>query len=283
MTRLLHQVMHLLILLLTFSCKQPDREEAQEQFRQRRPETTTEQPEQAPAAPAPNHHTPSTSGTPQLPTENQPSAGPETRAGDKVVGVKDGDTIELLRNGETITVRLYGIDTPEKTQSYGQKAKQYTSDLVFGKQVQLVPHNTDRYGRTVGTIKLMDGRSLNEELVRDGYAWHYKAYSNDKKLADLEADARRFKRGLWQEANPVAPWEYRKNKRSKSSSTSTAGAPLPAGAAKRTVYICNSTGSGVYHLTQTCHVLKRCKQEVIAVTEAAAIRDYSRRKDKTCQ
>lgn len=283
MTRLLQQVIPLLFILLTFSCKQPDREEAQEQFRQRRPETAAKQPDKVPATPATNQNAPSTSAAPQASAEGQPTAGPETRAGDKVVGVKDGDTIELLRNGETITVRLYGIDTPEKSQNYGQKAKQYTSDLVFGKQVQLIPHNKDRYGRTVGTIKLMDGRSLNEELVRDGYAWHYKAYSNDKKLANLETDARRFKRGLWQEANPVAPWEYRKNKRSKGSSTSTANAPLPAGASKRKVYICNSTGSGVYHLTQTCHVLKRCKQDVIAVTEAAAIRDYSRRKDKTCQ
>lgn len=190
----------------------------------------------------------------------------------------------LLRNGEEVTVRLYGVDTPEKAQAYGQKAKQYTSDLVFGKSVRLISHNTDRYGRTVGTVILQDGRSLNEELVKNGYAWHYKAYSNDKNLANAEADARRFKRGLWQDPNPVAPWDYRKEKRSGGTTTgsSTATAPIPAGATKHTVYLCNSTGSSVYHLKDDCYVLKRCKEEIVKTTEAAAIREYGRRADKTC-
>ena len=198
------------------------------------------------------------------------------------MAVKDGDTIELLQNGKTVTVRLFGVDTPEKAQDYGQRARQFTSDLVFGKNVRLIAHNTDRYGRTVGTILLPDGRSLNEELVRNGYAWHYKAYSNDKTLANLETDARRFKRGLWQDAHPVAPWDFRKAKRSGNATATAAVKPVPAGAAKRTVYLCNSTGSGVYHLSKTCHVLKRCKQDVLTVTEAVAIQDYDRRADKAC-
>ncbi len=196
------------------------------------------------------------------------------------MAVKDGDTIDLLRNGQTIKVRLFGVDCPEKNQAYGQRAKQFTSDLVFGKNVRLIAHNTDRYGRTVGTIILPDGRNLNEELVREGFAWHYKAYSNDTRLANLEADARRFKRGLWQDANPTPPWEFRKEKRSGTSSkTST---PLPKGADKKQVYICNSTGSGVYHYSKDCSVLKRCKEETLTITEAVAIRDYNRRGDKTC-
>lgn len=207
---------------------------------------------------------------------------PGTTAGDKVVGVKDGDTVVLLRNGKEETIRLYGVDTPEKAQAYGQKARQFTSDMVFGKYVRLITHNKDRYGRTVGTIILPDGRSLNEELIKNGFAWHYKAYSNDVNLANAEADARRFKRGLWQDANPVAPWDYRKNKRSGTSELSTANAPIPAGATKRTVYLCNSAGSSVYHLDADCYVLKRCKEEVVKTTEAEAIRQYGRRADKTC-
>ncbi|PRY05712.1 endonuclease YncB(thermonuclease family) [Pontibacter ummariensis] len=274
----------LVVLIMAGSCQQ-DKGEAKEQFRERQQailEKETEEIEQ----PEP--------GSAAIPTEPVPpqqedprEERPSTVAGDKVIGIKDGDTIELLRNGQAVTVRLYGVDTPEKTQAFGQRARQYTSDLAFGKNVRLIAHNTDRYGRTVGTIILPDGRSLNEELVRNGYAWHYKAYSKDKNLANLEADARRFKRGLWQDANPVAPWDYRKEKRSGGSTdpkteTASAQAPIPTGATKRTVYICNSSGSNVYYYNRDCYSLKRCKAEVIAVSEAVAIREYGRRPDKTC-
>jgi micrococcal nuclease len=56
----------------------------------------------------------------------------------KIVGVTDGDTVKLLTADFTeIKVRLEGIDCPEKNQAFGQKAKQFTSDLCFGKQVEL--------------------------------------------------------------------------------------------------------------------------------------------------
>ncbi|WP_242927415.1 thermonuclease family protein [Pontibacter vulgaris] len=268
---------HLLLLLafgFCFSCNQSeDRRKAQDEFRQRQKEIQKEAQQEQPAPPT------AQTAEPAAPEET-PIRKPTTTAGDKVIAVKDGDTIDLLRNGQTIKVRLFGVDCPEKAQAFGQKAKQFTSDLIFGKNVQLIAHNTDRYGRTVGTIILPDGRSLNEELVREGYAWHYKAYSNDTKLANLEADARRFKRGLWQDVNPTPPWEFRKEKR-----TGTAGktvANLPKGADKREVYICNSTGSGVYHFSKNCSVLKRCKEETLTITEAVAIRDYGRRADRTC-
>ncbi|WP_161890635.1 thermonuclease family protein [Pontibacter russatus] len=278
MRKLTYHLLLFLTLCTALACKQSSREEAQEQFRQRQQavlerdaeQQTSNSPEAGPSA-----ATPETAAA-----EGNPSK-PATTAGDKVVGIKDGDTVELLRNGKTETVRLFGVDAPEKAQAYGQRARQFTSDLAFGKNVRLIVNNTDRYGRTVGTIILPDGRSLNEELVRNGYAWHYKAYSNDLKLANLETDARRYKRGLWQDANPVAPWDYRKEKRSGGTAKETP-APLPAGAAKRTVYICNSTSSGVYHLTRDCHVLKRCKQEILAITEEAAIQVYDRRLDKAC-
>ena len=275
------QLLLALSLCATISCKQSSREEAQEQFRQRQ-QAVLERDENLPDAVAEE----ATEETPAVVEEAEETAParPTTTAGDKVIGVKDGDTIELLRNGQSETVRLYGVDTPEKKQAYGERSKQFTSDLVFGRTVQLITHNKDRYGRTVGTIMLPDGRSLNEELVKNGYAWHYTAYSKDRKLADLEADARRFKRGLWQDPNPVAPWDFRKEKRTGESTVEATAstAPIPAGATKRTVYLCNSSGSAVYHLTKTCHVLKRCKQEVLAVTEAAAIREYDRRADKAC-
>ncbi|MBC5992661.1 thermonuclease family protein [Pontibacter cellulosilyticus] len=270
-----------LLLSLTFSgtaCQQ-DHRDAQEQFRERQEAILERDAEQEEELDTAAYEVEESTAEPTAPDK------PTTTASDKVVGVKDGDTVVLLKNGEEVTVRLFGVDTPEKNQAFGQRAKQFTSDLAFGKQVRLITHNKDRYGRTVGTIILPDGRNLNEELIRNGYAWHYKAYSKDVNLANAEADARRFKRGLWADANPTAPWDFRKNRSSNTStsaSTTSASSPVPAGATKRTVYLCNSSGSAVYHLDKSCSVLKRCKAEVLTVTEAVAIREYDRRADKTC-
>ena len=86
----------------------------------------------------------------------------------KVVGVSDGDTITVLRNRTPIKVRLHGIDCPEIGQDFGSRAKAFTSELVFGQVVKVVPRDIDRYGRTVADVILADGRILNHELVRGG-------------------------------------------------------------------------------------------------------------------
>ena len=131
----------------------------------------------------------------------------------KVVGVSDGDTITVLRNRTPIKVRLHGIDCPEIGQDFGSRAKAFTSELVFGQVVKVVPWDTDRYGRTVADIVLADGRILNHELVRAGLAWWYRKYAQDiGTLAELEAATRDAKRGLWSQPNPLPPWEWRKTK-----------------------------------------------------------------------
>jgi Staphylococcal nuclease homologue len=73
-----------------------------------------------------------------------------------------------------VKVRLHGVDTPEKAQAFGTRAPQFTSDLVFQRDVMVVVQTTDRYGRLVGEVLLPDGRSLNQELVRAGMAWWYR-------------------------------------------------------------------------------------------------------------
>ncbi len=104
----------------------------------------------------------------------------------KVVGVKDGDTIEVMRESRAVTIRLSGIDAPEKGQPFGQAAKYLASDLCFGKTVTVEAAGTDKYGRTLAQVILPDGRNLEQELVRLGFAWHYKQYSSDSHLAALE-------------------------------------------------------------------------------------------------
>ena len=90
----------------------------------------------------------------------------------KVVGISDGDTITVLHDRTQTKIRLYGIDTPEKRQAFGNKAKQFTADMVFGKTVKVVPMDIDRYGRKVGMVYPASGtESLNEAIVKAAYAW----------------------------------------------------------------------------------------------------------------
>jgi len=129
----------------------------------------------------------------------------------KVTGVKDGDTFEILIDRKPEVVRLAHIDCPERGQPFGKAAKQFASDLSFGKFVLVKEEGRrDRYGRMIATIRLKDGTIVNQELVRAGLAWHFTKYSDDMAYARLEREARAAKLGLWSEGSPVPPWEWRK-------------------------------------------------------------------------
>ncbi len=131
----------------------------------------------------------------------------------RCVGVSDGDTIKVLVGQQTITVRLYGVDCPEKKQAFGERAKQFTSAFGFGKNVTVYTKSADRYGRTLGWAFVGD-KCLNAELVSNGLAWWYRQYApRETKLAAMEQQARSAKRGLWAAADAVAPWDWRRGKR----------------------------------------------------------------------
>jgi endonuclease YncB( thermonuclease family) len=131
-----------------------------------------------------------------------------------VIGIADGDTISVLYNGQRERIRLWGIDAPEKRQVFGTKAKRFMADLAFGKTVSVQPMDIDRWQRTVAIVILPDGRNLNREIVRAGLAWWYERYApGDAELERLEIEARRARRGLWTDPDPMPPWECRKNQR----------------------------------------------------------------------
>ena len=135
----------------------------------------------------------------------------------KIVSVADGDTITVLENSKQYKIRLYGIDTPEKSQDFGQKAKQFTSDMVFKQHVKVVVYDIDRYGRTVGTVYIGQ-KCLNEELIRNGFAWVYRKYCSESFCNDwlqLEQEAREKKLGLWIYDNPIPPWNFRRGEPNK--------------------------------------------------------------------
>lgn len=138
----------------------------------------------------------------------------------RVVGVSDGDTITILDNTNTqYKIRLAGIDAPEKKQAFGNVSKQSLSDLVYGKQVDIDWQKQDRYGRTVGKV-LVSGVNANLEQVKRGLAWYYKKYQNELVLEDrldylhAEESAEKSRVGLWIDKEPIAPWDFRKSRRS---------------------------------------------------------------------
>jgi endonuclease YncB( thermonuclease family) len=128
----------------------------------------------------------------------------------QVVGVADGDSITVLRDREQVKVRLVDIDAPESGQAFGNRSKQALEALVKDQTVLVVERGQDRYRRTLGRVYRGD-LDVNAEQVREGMAWVYRQYARDTSLYPIEAEARGQKRGLWRDAEPVPPWEWRKS------------------------------------------------------------------------
>ena len=131
-----------------------------------------------------------------------------------VLTVADGDTITIVdKQGQKHKIRFFGIDSPEFDQAYYRAARNQMTMLVSGQAVTVDVKDTDRYGRTVGVV-YVNGQNLNEEMVRTGYAWWYRRYDpNNPNLKEAEDQAKAAKLGLWQDADPMPPWEWRRQKR----------------------------------------------------------------------
>ena len=130
---------------------------------------------------------------------------PATTTG-KVVSVHDGDTVTVRTDdGQTLKVRLQGIDTPELKQAFGSRSRDDLSALVKGKPVTLVEHGRDKYGRTLANV-LVDGVDANARQVATGMAWHYSRFDKSPALARAQEADRAARTGLWGDAAPVAPW-----------------------------------------------------------------------------
>lgn len=144
----------------------------------------------------------------------------------RVVAVVDGDTIKVLdASRQQHTIRIAGIDAPEKTQSFGQKSKTSLSALVFNREVTVQGDKRDRYGRTIAKILAADSNCNDPACpkfhdvglmqISMGMAWWYRKYANEQSPKDrgdyevAETRAKLQRIGLWSDKNPVPPWEYR--------------------------------------------------------------------------
>lgn len=132
-----------------------------------------------------------------------------------VIRVIDGDSVEVSyvdpKPDASISdaIRLVDIDCPELAQTFGKESKSMTTKLLLAQVVTVVKHGTDRYGRTLASLILIDSRSANEELVKSGACWKYRS-SKNVTIKQLEEEARTAKRGLWAQNQPIPPWIYRR-------------------------------------------------------------------------
>ena len=143
----------------------------------------------------------------------------------RVVGVADGDTITVLdADRQQQKIRLQGIDAPEKAQPFGQRSKENLSRLVFGKDVRVEWEKRDRYKRIVGKVWVQPESCPTCPMTLDdghaqitvGLAWWYRKYASEQSPQDRgayefsEQEARAKHVGLWSDAEPVPPWEWRR-------------------------------------------------------------------------
>jgi micrococcal nuclease len=135
-----------------------------------------------------------------------------------VVAVDDGDTVIVQGlSGEIKKIRFYGVDTPESEwegrwpeQPYSQEAKSFVTKYLLNKEVRVHLTGDVTYSREVGEVFYKDA-SASKELVRRGLAWWNSKYAaGDIGLKRLENTARKQKHGLWLDAKPTPPWEWRR-------------------------------------------------------------------------
>ncbi len=128
----------------------------------------------------------------------------------RALEVTDGDTFGVRRSaGGEVTIRLHGVDAPESSQSHGTAATRAAQRYVGGKDVRVAVEEIGRYGRAVARVEA-EGGDLGAMLIGDGLAWHYREYApNETEYRRLQRQARNEGRGLWSQASPIPPWEWR--------------------------------------------------------------------------
>ena len=133
----------------------------------------------------------------------------------KVIGISDGDTMEILYKNVPTKIRLAHIDCPEKRgkQPFGNNAKIALSDLCCGRIVTVKGKKKDRYKRLIAVVINDRNQNVNQEMIKLGMAWHFTKYSKDPIYAKLEKEARKNRVGLWQDKNPIEPWLWREKKK----------------------------------------------------------------------
>lgn len=183
-----------------------------------------------------------------------------------VTRVLDGDTLQIADDRLGVqTIRLLGIDAPEKGQRFGSQATSFLKVKTIGKQIRVEYESKDRYQRILGKVFVGD-EWINKELVGNGLAWHYVKYSDDIELQKAQNNARRRSLGIWSDARRIAPWDYRDGVRRETSLPVNKDTPKED---DRTVYI---TSTGEKYHRKSC---RYCNGSCTPIPLSRAISAYS--------
>jgi len=143
-----------------------------------------------------------------------------------VIKVRDGDTLQMLTDtGRRIEVRLNAIDAPEKahggmrSQPHAERSRLNLAQIALRRRATLVHTTMDKYGRHVGMLALDTAQGEVDAgwwQVQSGNAWTYERYLNELpvrmrlRYREAQSQAKAAQRGLWAEARPIPPWDWRK-------------------------------------------------------------------------
>ncbi len=135
----------------------------------------------------------------------------------EVTGVPQGDTLLVKHEGKIRTIRLHGLLAPEQGQPYAEQAAAFLAKAVMGQTVHVIPMSKGRQ-KAVSAEVLLDGKSLNDQLVREGLAWWNHKQTKGGRLRTLQAAAKAERKGLWADPDPIPPWDWKKGVRPRGAS-----------------------------------------------------------------
>ena len=223
-----------------------------------------------------------------------------------VVKMMDADIMTIRDDrGIEFVIHLKGVDCPDSGQAFYNDAREMVESYCKDKKLTVLCDSSDLYGRTFAEVKLPDGRSLSKELLRFGYAWHYKRYNKEPEMAQIESDARTMRRGLWQYDNPVPPWVFRRDdtvKVAEYKGTIANTPDLPKERKptmflnlhpnneqrmykERTVFICTDGDDEHFHRINYCKILTNScgnSMDITPIVQEQAVDDYDKTPCKKC-
>lgn len=126
----------------------------------------------------------------------------------KIIGIRDGNTLHILHQKKSLTVKLAGIDAPERTQYFGSESQQQLSNRLFLKQVVIQPISLP-FKNYAEVIVSDNKETINQWMVQNGLAWCSQTPSETCK--HIEKTAKKLRYGLWQQDSPIEPWKYRES------------------------------------------------------------------------
>ena len=181
-------------------------------------------------------------------TEPRIDTDAQVRLG-SITKIMDGDTLKLSTiKGASLTIRLNGVDAPEKAQQFGTESRAWLEQFV-GENVRIEFSEQDRYGRILGDV-YAGPRWLNHELVAAGLGYWYEKYSDDERLATAQRTARTGRLGVWSTDKRILPGDWRNGVRD------ATAVPVNAPSIRETDETVFVTRSGTHYHTKQCRYAK---------------------------